>query len=83
MRSILAILLLGLGLSVLRYASKLLVLNLIFLATSYSIDNLSGTMIRWLDIVMTIIDVGFFIAVVALGKHLLGRQREKGAELRQ
>ena len=83
MRSVLAILLLGLGLTVLRYTSKFLFLNLTLLVTSYSSDNLPSTMIRWLDIVMTTIDVGFFIAGVALGKHLLGRQREKGVGLRQ
>lgn len=83
MNSILAILLLGLGLAVLRQASLFLILNLTLLAGSHFVDNDPDTLGRWLDIAATAIDVGFVIAGVALGKHLLGRDREEGAKLRQ
>ena len=83
MRSILVIILLGLGLAALRQASLFLFLNLTLLAGSHFVDNDSETLGRWLDIAATAIDVGFVIAGVALGKHLLGRDRKEGAELRQ
>ena len=83
MRSILAILLLGLGLAVLRYASMFLFINLTLIAFSRLVDYDPETIGRLLDIVATAIDVGFVIAGVALGKRLLGREREEGAEARQ
>ena len=73
MRSVLAILLLGLGLTVLRYTSKFLFLNLTLLVTSYSSDNLPSTMIRWLDIVMTTIDVGVLYSGSSLGETSAGK----------
>ena len=83
MRSIRAILLLGLGLVFLRYVSLFLFVNLTSIAWSRFVDNDIETMVRFLDITTTAIDVGFLIAGVALGKHLLGREREEGAEVRQ
>ena len=83
MRSILAILLLGLGLAVLRYASMFLFINLTLIAFSRLVDYDPETIGRLLDIVATAIDVGFVIAGVALGKRLLGREREEGEEVRQ
>ena len=83
MRSILSILLLGLGLAVLRYASMFLFINLTLIAFSSLVDYDPETIGRLLDIVATAIDVGFVIAGVALGKRLLGREREEGAEARQ
>ncbi len=82
-RSTLAILLMGLGLAVLRYASLFLFINLTLIALSRFFDYDRGTTSRLLDIVATAIDVGFLIAGVALGKRLLGRAREEGEEVRQ
>ena len=82
-RSIQAIFLFGLGLAFLRYVSLFLFVNLTSIAWSRFVDNDIETMVRFLDITTTAIDVGFLIAGVALGKHLLGRKREEGEEVRQ
>ena len=71
MKGILAILLLGLGLFVLRQVSLTLALNLTSVAWFHFVGNNSEAVGRLLDLVTSATDVGFLIAAVYLGNRLL------------
>ena len=81
MRSILAILLLGLGLVVLRQTLHFVIVNLTQMLVPRFLNGSTAT--ELLFAVIVAIDLGLMIVAVALGRLVLARESREAVQLRQ